>query len=274
MTLKSDALLIKSWRRWADRINLSNDALCTTSVCHRVDCFSAMSHVLVVESASASSPPSRAWRTKAASLACASSISSCIDTRSPAYNRPFVARSHARSEPERSLQIAYLCLASALPWCQSVGRRPTTLRRRGNGRATGAVAAGSSSPARAEPACQLSLTYLRHVCRSGGRSVGFSEATLGRRRRRAGFDGTANRIWRTSEMGYNCQGTMVLAIWTFFDDSESSLSGVFAPFASQSLHPALALTLPLRLVSPGKKQPLVARAPKARLRTSHPAWPP
>ena len=166
------------------------------------------------------------------------------------------------------------CLGSPLPWCQEVGRRPTTLRRGGNARAIGAVAAASSSPAHTEPACQLSLTSLRHVCRSGGRSVGFSEATFGRRWRPAGFDPTVNRTQPTSEMGYDCRRPMVLASWTFFDDSESSSSGAFAPFASQSLHPALALTLPLRLQSPEKKQPLVARALEVRLRTSQPAWPP
>ena len=66
---------------------------------------------------------------------------------------------------------------------------------------------------------------------------------------------------------------MVHVSWTVFEDSESSLSGAFAPFASQSLHPALALTLPLRLLIPDKKQPRVARALEARLRTSQPAWP-
>ena len=156
------------------------------------------------------------------------------------------------------------CLLSPAIWCQSVGRRPTTLRRRGNGRAIGAVAAGSSSPARAESACQLSLTSLRHVCRSGGRSVGFSEATLGRRRRPAGFDPTENRILSTSEMGYDCRGTMVLASWTFFADSESS-----SPSASTSCLRRQSMTQclprlacrPLRAMPPqtGGQHPLACR---------------
>ena len=123
------------------------------------------------------------------------------------------------------------------------------------------MAAASSSPARTEPACQLSLTSLRQVCRSGGRSVGFSEATFGRRRQPATVDGTPNRTQSTTEMGYDCRGTMVLASCTFGDDSESSVERCVCALCQPILASSTRPDAPSTPREPGQKTaPRSARA--------------